>query len=229
MSAHDEPVAGGATRLLQPRLLVVVAALALGVLAGVLIARSRTSSPSAPTGPAAVGEPQVEWAAGARPAPDFALTDQSGRPVSIAAFSGRPVIVTFIDPLCRNLCPLEAKILERAEARLPAAQRPAILSVSVNRWGNAQHTLVQDVARWNLHSNWHWAVGPAPALAKVWRDYQIGVRDVPRTVAGITVHNIEHTEAAYVLDRNGDERALFLYPFTAAEVASTVTRIAAGA
>ncbi len=226
MVAHDETVAGGTTRLLRPRLLVIVAALAVGVLAGVLVARSRTSSPVAPTGPAAAGEPQVEWAAGARPAPDFALTDQTGQPVSIARFAGRPVIVTFIDPLCRNLCPLEAKILERAEARLPASQRPAIVSVSVNRWGNAHRALVQDVAKWNLHSNWYWAVGPAPALAKVWRDYQIGVRDAPRTVAGITVHNIEHTEGAYILDRNGDERALFLYPFTAAEVASTVTRIA---
>jgi len=47
-----------------------------------------------------------------------------------------------------------------------------------------------------------------------------------RTVAGVTVHNITHTEAAYVLDRDGNERALFLYPFTATDVSSEVRRIA---
>jgi cytochrome oxidase Cu insertion factor (SCO1/SenC/PrrC family) len=227
MSAPDEPVAGGSTRLFRPRYLVIFAALVLGVLAGVLVARSRTASPSAPTGPSsAVGEPQVEWAAGARPAPDFALTDQAGEPISIARFKGRPVIVTFIDPLCRNLCPLEAKILERAVLQFPAAQRPEIVSVSVNRWANARKYLLQDVRKWNLDANWHWAVGPPPALAKVWRGYQIGVLDAPHTVAGVTVHNIAHTEGSYVLDREGNERALFLYPFSASDVAREVSRIA---
>ena len=156
----------------------------------------------------------------------LSLTDQAGAPVSLARFKGRPVIVTFIDPLCRNLCPLEAKVLERAVVSLPASQRPEIVSVSVNRWGNARRYLLQDVAKWNLHANWHWAVGSAPALAEVWRDYQIGVEDAPRTVAGVTVHDIAHTEASYVVDRDGNERALFLYPFTASQVASTLRQLA---
>jgi cytochrome oxidase Cu insertion factor (SCO1/SenC/PrrC family) len=226
MSAQDGTVAGGAGRFLRLRYLIVVVALVAGVAAGVLIARSRSSAPAVPTGAAAVPGPQVTWAAGARPAPDFALTDQAGEPISLARFEGRPVIVTFIDPLCRNLCPLEAKILERAVVALPASQRPEIVSVSVNRWANARRYLLQDVAKWNLHANWHWAVGPGPALARVWRDYQIGVVDAPRTVAGVTVHEIAHTEASYVVDRDGNERALFLYPFTASQVESTLRQLA---
>jgi cytochrome oxidase Cu insertion factor (SCO1/SenC/PrrC family) len=225
MSAQDGAFAGGAARLLRPRYLVLVAALAAGILAGVLVARSRHSPPAVQAAPA-IGEPQVAWPAGARPAPDFALTDQAGAPISLARFTGRPVIVTFIDPLCRNLCPLEAKILERAVVSLPGPQRPEIVSVSVNQWANARRYLLQDVAKWNLHTNWHWAVGPEPALAKVWRSYQIGVVDSPRTVAGVTVHDIAHTEASYVVDRDGHERALFLYPFTAKQVAATLKQIA---
>ncbi len=229
MSAHDGSVAGGLARILQPRFVALGALLVAGVLAGVLVARSRTTTPVAPTGAAAPTGPQITWAAGARRAPDFSLTDQAGHSISLARFRGRPVIVTFIDPLCRNLCPLEAAILARAAARLPAAERPAIVSVSVNQWGNARRYLLQDVTKWHLAgSNWHWAVGPAGSLSRVWRAYQIGVRDAPTEVNGITVHNIEHTEASYVLDRQGNERALFLYPFTAADITQTVGRLAAG-
>lgn len=226
MPDPDAPVVDGSTRHLRPSHLVIVAALVLGVLVGVLIARSQARSGSPSSRPAAVGGPEATWKAGARRAPNFALADQTGKKISIARFKGRAVIVTFIDPLCRNLCPLEAKVLERAVLQLPDAQRPEIVSVSVNRWANTRRYLLQDDAKWNLHSNWHWAVGPAPALAKVWRGYQIGVLDAPRTVAGVTVHNITHTEAAYVLDRDGNERALFLYPFTASDVSSEVSRIA---
>jgi protein SCO1 len=206
-------------------LMVLAAVLVVAVGAGVLIVRATSSKPSSvvQAPPAPVG-PQATWAAGARPAPDFRLTDQAGKPVSIARFRGRPVIVTFIDPLCRNLCPLEARILERAWVKLPAAQRPAIVSVSVNRWGNARRYLLQDVGKWDLHSSWYWAVGPGAALAKVWSAYQIGVRDVPKTIDGVTVHNIEHTEGSYVVDTKGDVRALLLYPFTVADVTQAVTR-----
>ncbi len=169
----------------------------------------------------------MSWAAGARPAPDFSLTDQAGQPVSLKRFRGRPVIVTFIDPLCRNLCPLEAKVLDRVVAQLPAASRPAIVAVSVNQWGNARRHLLQDVARWKLPAEWHWAVGPPAALRKVWRGYKIGVEDQPKTIAGVTVHNVSHTEAAYVLDPNGDERGLFVYPYVASDVARTIARLAA--
>jgi cytochrome oxidase Cu insertion factor (SCO1/SenC/PrrC family) len=225
MLAQDGPVARVSTSHFRKRYLVVAAALVVGVLAGVLIARTRTTS-AAPTGPAGVDAPQVTWTADARPAPDFALTDQSGKPISLARFRGRPIIVTFIDPLCRNLCPLEAKILERSVLQLPASQRPEVVSVSVDRWANTRKYLLQDNAKWSLDANWHWAVGPAPALAKVWRDYQIGVLDAPRTVAGVTVHNISHTEASYVLDPEGNERALFLYPFSATDVSREVSQLA---
>ena len=67
-------------------------------------------------------EPAMTWAKGTRRAPDFRLTDQNGKPLSLHSLRGRPVLVTFIDPLCRNLCPLEAQVLNDVVRRL----RPAI-------------------------------------------------------------------------------------------------------
>ena len=168
----------------------------------------------------------MSWAAGARRAPGFSLRDQDGKPVSMAAFRNRPVIVTFLDPLCRNLCPVEAKILGIVESSLPASERPVILAVSVNQWGNRRAILRADMRKWHVAENWHWAVGPAAALRKIWADYKIAVVDAPKTIQGVTVHNISHTEAAYLIDGRGYERALYVYPFRASDVEGTLRQLA---
>ena len=185
----------------------------------------RGASPNQAVAPAF---PEATWAAGAQRAPDFSLTDQAGRPVSIAQFAGRPVIVTFIDPLCRNLCPLEAKVIDSVEASLPPSERPAVIAVSVDQYGDARHYLLEDDAKWKLGRNWHWAVGRTAALRRVWHGYEIAVLDSTRTVAGVTVHSISHTEGVFLLDRKGYQRALYLFPFQASDVTRTVRRLARG-
>ena len=64
--------------------------------------------------------------------------------------------------------------------------------------------------------DWHWGIAAPARLAAVWQHYGIGVTVTSRKIAGVTVHNVIHTEAAYVIDAKGDERALFLWPFSAA-------------
>jgi len=216
---------GGSPRALHLALWAGVALIGVagGVALGIVFqARHSTAVPNtvAPAGPAAT------WTAGAKLAPEFTLTDQNGKAVSLAAFRGRPVIVTFIDPLCRNFCPLEAQALNRAERALPAAQRPAIVAVSVNQWGNARRNLVEDVHKWRLTPEWRWGVGDAKRLAAVWHAYQIEVLAQTKTIAGVTVHQITHTEGAFLVDRTGHQRALFLWPFRAADVTRTLQQLA---
>jgi protein SCO1/2 len=165
--------------------------------------------------------PVESWPAGVRRAPGFTLTDQNGRPVRLSSFRGRPVIVTFIDPLCRNFCPREASILSQAVSQLPGP-RPAIVAVSVDPWGDTETAFREDAVRWQLSSAWRWGVGSYATLARVWSKYEIGVVDTKRTIDGITAHEITHTAAAYVIDPAGYERALLLYPFDAAEVVAAV-------
>jgi len=171
---------------------------------------------------AIVGGPASSWAAGARKAPSFHLTDQNGKPVSLAAYHGRVVILTFLDPLCRNYCPIEATRMGDVVRSLPRTARPAVVSVSVNVFGNARRYLLQDVHKWKVGPEFRWAVGTPKQLRAVWKHYDIGVLDQTKKIAGVVVHNIVHTEAAYVIDANGDERALFLWPFTAADVRATL-------
>jgi cytochrome oxidase Cu insertion factor (SCO1/SenC/PrrC family) len=232
MSASPSSVAGG-SRPSSRRLrwLVWGAVVLVGVLVGSLLAvlqvsRRSGTAPGAAVGTVGATSPPVSWAAGTRRAPDFWLVDQAGRRVSLAAYRGRPVIVTFIDPLCRNFCPLEAKQLNELVRSLPAHARPGIVAVSVNVYGNARRNLLQDVARWRLVPQWRWAVGSGTQLASVWRRYRIGVLVTTMRIAGVRVHEISHTEAAYVIDRRGYERALFMWPFRAEDVLATLRRLA---
>jgi cytochrome oxidase Cu insertion factor (SCO1/SenC/PrrC family) len=208
-SEYSRPVALGRTRW------AIWGLAAVGLLAG-----CGGSSHSA-AGPVISG-PDTTWASGAKRAPAFLLKDQNGKAVSLASLHGRPVVVTFIDPLCRSYCPIEAARLGDVVRSLPPAARPAIVGVSVNVYGDARRYLMQDIAKWKVGSAWHWGVGTPAQLASVWKHYDIGVLDQPKKVDGIEIHNIVHTEAAYVVDGNGYERALYLWPFTAADMRTTL-------
>lgn len=205
------------------RWLLFGGALIVGLGVGGAIAVLR--SPSAPAVPN-VYDPGYTWPAGTALAPGFTLRGENGQPISLEQFRGRPVILTFIDPLCRNLCPLEAKVLGQIARQMPVAQRPAIVAVSVNQWADARSNLVLDKSKWSLPRSWHWAIGSPQALARVWKDYAIGVSAATKTIAGVTVHRITHTEASYVIDSNGYKRTLYLYPFRAADVERTLRSLA---
>lgn len=171
------------------------------------------------------GEGPIAWPAGQRPAPDFQLTDQDGQTVSPADYRGKPVIVTFIDPLCRNLCPLAGKVLSEADEDLPAGQRPPIIAVSVDIYADTRADLHEDYQRWSLTPQWQWAVGSPGRLASVWKRYYAEVEVETKHIAGTTVHYITHSEMAYLIDGRGDERRLFTWPYTPEQIDAAVRGI----
>jgi protein SCO1 len=173
-----------------------------------------------------VSPPAARWGAGERRAPDFSLRDEDGRPVSVAQNRGHPVIVTFVDPLCRNFCPLEAQVLNQMERQIPAAHRPVILAVSVDVYANARKYLLQDEREWRLVPEWRWAIGRPADLAAVWKNYRIDVKVTTLRINGVVTYSIDHTEAAYVLDATGHERALFAWPFNPQDVEQLVRQLA---
>ena len=209
--------------------LALLAAVDLGVL---ILASGASHAPTASKGTVENGAidtanvspevPPIRWPEGRQPAPDFTLTDQDGRPVSLAAYRGHPVIVTFIDPLCRELCPLAAQVLSKVDDQLPTAERPEILAVSVDVYANQRANLLQDFSKWSLTPNWLWAVGSPSQLAKVWKDYYAEVDVTNRRIAGTTVHYITHSEIAYLIDARGYERELFGWPYGAKRVESAI-------
>jgi cytochrome oxidase Cu insertion factor (SCO1/SenC/PrrC family) len=151
---------------------------------------------------------EATWPARARPAPAIAaLRDQNGHRFSLAALRGHTVAMVFFDSYCRQACPLEGRALAAAERALPPAQRPVLVAVSVNPRDTPASTRAA-VRAWGLAATgrWYWLRGTHAQLARVWRAYRIYV--------GAPVHgDIAHTEALYLIDRRGDERSAYLYPF----------------
>ncbi|MGZ4289362.1 MAG: SCO family protein [Gaiellaceae bacterium] len=185
--------------------LSVGAAAVVGVLAGVILhnvfggGRARAASPALP---ALHGE--STWAKGAVRAPDFVLRDQHGRRVSLASFRGRAVVLTFMDSFCRAECPLQAAQLNAAFRPLAPRLRPRLLIVSVDL-ADTPRSVVAAARRWRLPRGFEWFLGTHAQLAAVWRAYRIDVK--------VTAGDIAHSDAFYVLDRDGFERAGFLSPF----------------
>lgn len=212
-------MAGALRHASLPRLVAVAAlpAVAVGVAAGVglhLLLRQPSAHP-APTAGALHGE--AVWAAGRRPAPALALRDQDGRLVSLASERGRTVVLAFMDPRCKQECPIEGRALADAERQVTAAQRPVLLIVSVNPRATAADARAAS-REWSISGDWHWLLGRRAQLARVWRAYDITV--IPKT------NDIVHSTAVYLIDRRGFERVGLLAPFPPPFVADDLRTLA---
>ena len=196
---------------------VVLAAAAIGVLVGLAV-HGQTSGSS--------GQRKLQvhgaavWAAGQRPAPEFALPDQAGRRLALGALRGRPVILTFMDSRCHQECPLEGHALAAGLQRVPVSERPAIVVVSVDPWEDTAGSIKRAIRRFGLSPyDPRWLLAPRRKLEAVWRKYGIEVR------RGHT--DVEHTDALYLIDAQGFERAGMVYPFLPTWVSGDLATLAA--
>ncbi|HEY2770495.1 MAG TPA: SCO family protein [Solirubrobacteraceae bacterium] len=192
----------------------VLAGVAIGAAVHLLMHRSqpRDAAAAAATAATAPGslQGQARWGAGVRPAPAIrGLHDQTGRLFAMSALRGHTVVIAFFDSHCNQACPLEGRALAAAEDALPAAQRPVLVVVSVNPQDTAASSRAA-ASKWGLGQvgAWHWLRGTHAQLARAWSAYHIAVLP-PRN------GDIAHTEALYLVDRRGDERSAYLYPFAA--------------
>jgi protein SCO1/2 len=136
----------------------------------------------------------------------FALRDQAGRRLSLASLRGRPVILAFMDSQCHQECPLEGRALAAAFRTVPRPERPVVVAVSVDPWADTPASAQRAIERFGLAPfEWRWLLGSKAALEPVWRRYGIEVRR--------TSGDIEHTDAIYLIDAKGFERAGMVYPF----------------
>jgi protein SCO1 len=203
---------------------VLALAVAVGIAAGagahLLLAGGSASTIATTTAAHGPLRGQATWAPGARPAPAITLRDQTGARFSLSSLRGRPVAIEFFDSHCKAECPLAGRALAASERALPAARRPVLVVVSVNPKDTAASVRAA-VRSWGLAgaAPWHWLMGTHAQLAPVWAAYHIFVKP--------TRGDISHTEALYLLDRRGDERSGYLFPYLPASVTHDM-RVLAG-
>jgi cytochrome oxidase Cu insertion factor (SCO1/SenC/PrrC family) len=137
-------------------------------------------------------------------APAFQLTDQYGRPASLARLRGKVVLLTFLDPVCTSDCPLIAQefrasdqILGRAagDVELVAiVANPIYLSVAYTQAFDQQEGLT-------ALPNWLYLTGTLGQLQRTWQNYSVAAEIL--AAGGM----IAHSDVAFVIDASGHVRS----------------------
>jgi cytochrome oxidase Cu insertion factor (SCO1/SenC/PrrC family) len=137
-------------------------------------------------------------------APPFQLTDQNGRPVSLASLRGKVILLTFLDPVCTTDCPIIAQEFRAADQMLGArARRVELVAVVANPiyYGTAYLRAFDRQEGMSALPNWEYLTGSAGQLQQLWARYGVTVQGVP--AGGMVAHN----DLAYVIDGSGRIRA----------------------
>jgi cytochrome oxidase Cu insertion factor (SCO1/SenC/PrrC family) len=162
-------------------------------------------------------------------APAFTLTNQHGRPVSLASLRGKVVLLTFLDPVCTSDCPLIAQEFRQADQLLGGQSRQVELVAVVT---NPVYTKPEYTAAFDRQEhmstlpNWQYLTGSVAQLTKVWRQYGIAAQILP--AGGM----IGHGDIAYVIDRSGRTRTELNFdpgPGTSSTQASFASELSAAA
>jgi cytochrome oxidase Cu insertion factor (SCO1/SenC/PrrC family) len=205
-----------------PRIAIVVACVLASVVAGSvlsLVLRGAGGPPSSITSPA-ISTPGISLVR--QHAPPFTLLDQNGKSVSLSSEKGHVVLLTFLDPQCRQLCPLMGKDIGAVEKQLPSSIHPVLLIVSVapgRTQADVATFLSKETPGWL--PGWHWLLGPDEVSLKlVWAAWHITVIPTPTDIAHDTVLDI--------IDPAGYLRVTYPAPLAIPDVVHAITTIASG-
>lgn len=172
---------------------------------------------------------------GQEPAPDFTLTDHRGQTVSLSQLRGKAVALTFIYTHCPDICPLITQHLRQAYEQLPedAQERVALVAITVDPARDTPEVLQEYSERHGLAENpaWFALTADAATLEPVWASYYVDPgammaddhagadahdgqgehgdhADHKATPAAGDGQQFTHTDAIFLIDRDGNWRVL---------------------
>jgi cytochrome oxidase Cu insertion factor (SCO1/SenC/PrrC family) len=137
-------------------------------------------------------------------APDFTLSDQFGRSVTLSSLRGHEVVLAFIDARCKTLCPLTSTIMYNAKAQLALSASRQVQLVAVN--ANSTATSIAAVQAWSINHGmlhqWEFLTGSAQQLQSIYSKYNVFVQVDSNGV-------LEHDPIIFIIDSQGHERLYF--------------------
>ncbi len=150
-------------------------------------------------------------------APDFTLTDQDGRRVSMRSLRGKPVVVAFLYSTCKDSCPVQAQQIKGALNEL-GRDVPA-LAVSVDPANDSARSAAAFNSEQRMTGRLTWVLGRRAQLAPIWRAYgATGQRE-----------DTEHNARFVLVDPKGVQRVGYpLDKVTPERVAHDLGLLAAG-
>ena len=140
---------------------------------------------------------------GSLPAPDIALVNQFGQPMSLSQFRGKVVMLSFEDSECTTVCPLTTQSMLEAKQMLGAAgNQVQLLGVDANPTATSVADVLAYSRAHGMVNQWDFLTGSPAQLKAVWGAYHIAVQ--------IEKGQIDHTPALFVIDQQGREQKLYL-------------------
>jgi protein SCO1/2 len=132
-------------------------------------------------------------------APEFALVDQDGGPVSLAALRGKVVLLDFIYTSCPGPCPILTGLHAKVREGLSAADRARVqlVSITLDPARDTPAVLREYASARRIDTaGWSFATGAPAQVDAVARAYGVGSVRAPSG-------EIEHTVATFLIDRDG--------------------------
>lgn len=216
--AHSDPAAEPApTGYRRRRLLPLVVGIVLAAVLAAILASGLHSSkaptvntvgataPGIDSGSSALMNLNVISPEAARPAPNFDLVDQYGRPTTLSQFRGKVVVWSLNDDQCTDLCTLLAQDVVTAERDLGPAARDVVF-VAVN--ANPFYPSPAAVKAWSDRnalgglSNWVYVTGSPAQLQSTWNAYHVTV------IQDHQARTVQHDASMEFIDPDGQVRAL---------------------
>ena len=155
------------------------------------------------------------------PAPNFSLTDQSGRTVSLAAQRGHWAVVTFLYTHCPDVCPLIAANLNGALASAEGKHAGLrVLAVSVDPRRDTPAAVRTYAVQHRLKPGFHFLIGSPAKLAGVWRAYHVAARPGPKGT-------VTHSTFEILVDPKGEARLIYDATITTAELTGDLAKLGA--
>ena len=140
---------------------------------------------------------------GAAFAKDFALTDHTGKPCTMADFRGKVVVMFFGFTQCPDVCPTTmAEMAGVMKALGPRADQVQVLFVTVDPERDTQALLAEYVPAFD--KRFVGLYGDAAATAKVAKEFKVYYAKVEGETD--SSYTVDHTAGTYVFDREGKIR-----------------------
>jgi protein SCO1 len=132
-------------------------------------------------------------------APELALVNQSGHPLTLMEFRGKVVLLTFTYSTCAEVCPLITASMVTLQQRLTAAERQQGFFLSVTAQPEVDTPAVLHAYAQHLGvdlASWAFVTGHPQAVQAVWQAFGLTVKPRAKGV-------VEHPAWTFLIDREG--------------------------
>jgi protein SCO1 len=139
---------------------------------------------------------------------DFALTDHTGKPRTLADYRGKAVVMFFGYTQCPDFCPTTmSELAEAMKALGPDADRVQVLFVTVDPERDTKEILAQYVPAFD--PRFVGLYGDAAATERTAKEFKVIYQKQPGPVPG--TYSVDHSAGAYIFDPKGRLRLYVSY------------------